>query len=755
MNRRIGLAVSIVGLLLLCSCERYRDPNVAKRKYLQSGQSYFDKGEYGRASIQFRKALQIDHQYAEAYYRLGLTNIKLQQWPDAFLSLDQAATLDPYNMTAHLKLGELDLSARRWEDAQQQAGAALKLDPKNVDAYVLSGQVEFRSSHFPEAVQAFQQAERLAPEDSRVQAGLAEVNVVLQQYPQAEAHYLRAIELDPAFLPTYLNLAELYRMENQPDSVVRVLRQAMSANPKAPTAYMALATFYLGRGDTAGIDSVFHEFRAANGNSSDALLAISDFYLEIDDSEQAKKLIEEFLARDPKNENARKLLVKAQLNLQDWDAAEKLNSELLARYPEDPECRLASAQLLLARGKATDAVTTLQALVTDVPDLAKAHFVLAMAYKQTGNVPRAIESLKDSVAKDGNFLPGYLALADLYLQKQDGETAISYADEALRRNPRSLAGRIDHANAQLLLGNLAHALEEFTLLAASDPKSPVLQERLGYIAMRQKSFAQAEQRFNNALEKQADFLPAMRDLVELYATQKQPEKAIARLQQQLQKAPSQSDFYEMLGNTYVATGQWDAAEQAFRSAINRNKNAYLAHSQLAHLYARDQKFPQALAEAQTLTQGMPEVLSGYIILGSIYEQTGAVDQARATYEQAIQRDPNFAPALNNLAWLYCEHGDNLDLALSLAQRAKQNQPGDPEVSDTLAWIEYRKGFYGEAAGLLRDSLRQVPDSSLFQYHLGMVLLKTGKKSEAKPILARALSSNLSPADAAQARSALQ
>jgi hypothetical protein len=39
--------------------------------------------------------------------------------------------------------------------------------------------------------------------------------------------------------------------------------------------------------------------------------------------------------------------------------------------------------------------------------------------------------------------------------------------------------------------------------------------------------------------------------------------------------------------------------------------------------------------------------------------------------------------------------------------------------------------------------------------LGMVLLKTGKESEAKPILARALSSNLSPADAAQARSALQ
>jgi tetratricopeptide (TPR) repeat protein len=750
----------MLGLLLFCSCDRFRDPNVAKLKYLQSGQSYFDKGEYGRANIQFRKALQIDHQYAEAYYRLGLSDIKLQIWPEALKSLDQAVVLDPANLPAHISLAELDLSARRWEDARQQAGAALKLDPNNVDAYVLSGQIEFRSGHVREAVEAFQQAERLDPKERRAQVGLGEVNVVLRQYPQAETHYIRAIELDPSSVATYMNLAELYRLENQPDSVVRVLHQCISANPKAATPYMSLATLYLERGDRAGVDSVFQEFRVANNSSTDALLSVSGFYLKIGDNAQAKKVIEEVLSRDPKNrdpknDDARKLLVKAELNLQEWDAAEKLNGELMARLPKDPDCRLASAQLLLARGKKADAVAKLQALVSDVPDMATAHFVLATAYYQTGNAARAIESLKDTIAKDANFLPGYLALADFYLQKQDGKTAISYADVALRRDPRSVVGRIDHANGQLVLGDLPHAFQEFTFLAERDPKSPIFQERLGYIAMRQKNSSHAEQLLNTALENQADFLPAMRDLVELYASQKQPEKAIARLQQQLQKAPTQSDFYELLGDTYIATRQWDAAEQAFHSALDQNKNAYLAHSQLARLYARDQKFPQALAEAQAVTRERPDILSGYIILGSIYEQTGAFDQARATYEQAIQRDPNFAPALNNLAWIYCEHGGDLDLALSLAQRAKQNRPSDPETSDTLAWIEYRKGLYGEATGLLRDSLRQVPDSSLFQYHLGMVLLKTGKESEAKPILARALSSNLSPADAAQARSALQ
>ena len=213
-------------------------------------------------------------------------------------------------------------------------------------------------------------------------------------------------------------------------------------------------------------------------------------------------------------------------------------------------------------------------------------------------------------------------------------------------------GHIDHANAQLLLGDLPHALAEFTFLAASEPKNPIFQERLGYIAMRRENFSQAEQRFNDALETQAAFLPAMRDLVELYAIQKQPEKTIARLQAATTKGslsiPTTTSCW---ATPYIVTRQWDAAEQAYRSAIGQNKNAYMAHTQLARPYSRDQEFPEAVAEAQAVTQQRPEILSGYIILGGIYEQTGAVDQARATYEQAIQRDPNFAPALNNLAWI--------------------------------------------------------------------------------------------------------
>jgi tetratricopeptide (TPR) repeat protein len=137
-----------------------------------------------------------------------------------------------------------------------------------------------------------------------------------------------------------------------------------------------------------------------------------------------------------------------------------------------------------------------------------------------------------------------------------------------------------------------------------------------------------------------------------------------------------------------------------------------------------------------------------------YEQSGSIPQAQDAYQKALQIDANYAPALNNLAWLYCENGGNLDLALSMAQRAKEALPADPSVSDTLAWIEYKKGLYGAALQQLQDVTRQRPSNGLYEYHLGMALLKTGNSNQAKASLQRALAEDLSSMYVPSAKAAL-
>jgi len=76
MRFRIWLVVlTVLGALTSCS----RDPNVVKKKYVESGNRYFQSGKYKEASIMYRNALQKDQKYGEAYYRLALTELKQQR----------------------------------------------------------------------------------------------------------------------------------------------------------------------------------------------------------------------------------------------------------------------------------------------------------------------------------------------------------------------------------------------------------------------------------------------------------------------------------------------------------------------------------------------------------------------------------------------------------------------------------------------------------------------------------------------------
>ena len=141
-------------------------------------------------------------------------------------------------------------------------------------------------------------------------------------------------------------------------------------------------------------------------------------------------------------------------------------------------------------------------------------------------------------------------------------------------------------------------------------------------------------------------------------------------------------------------------------------------------------------------------------LGIVYESKGDIAKAQQAYEKLLMLNPRFAPAANNLAILYSEHGGDKEKALELAQRAKEVAPDDPHVSDTLGWILYKRGVYQRAANLLKDSAKKLPDQPNIQYHLGLASLKAGDVEEARKALTAAVNSPTDFAGKDEARRAL-
>src|ERR1700745_119845 len=104
-----------------------------------------------------------------------------------------------------------------------------------------------------------------------------------------------------------------------------------------------------------------------------------------------------------------------------------------------------------------------------------------------------------------------------------------------------------------------------------------------------------------------------------------------------------------------------------------------------------------------------------------------------------------------MAWVDAQEGKNLDVALGMAQKAKSLMPEVPSISDTLAWVMYKKGNYSGAIPLLQDCVKKSPDSAQFRYTLGLVLWAAGQKEAGKTQLQAALQMNkLEAADKEQA-----
>ena len=164
----------------------------------------------------------------------------------------------------------------------------------------------------------------------------------------------------------------------------------------------------------------------------------------------------------------------------------------------------------------------------------------------------------------------------------------------------------------------------------------------------------------------------------------------------------------------------------------------ISYMQLARVYELQGKSDDALAMYQKALTVAPNSTAVMGAIGNVYLAKNDLKAAQQSFEKANTLAPHDPMIQNNLAWVYAIQGQNLDQALSLATQAKQTAPDLPAINDTLGWIQYKKGNYVIAVGLLSEVVQKLPQSAEYHYHLGMALNGAGQKDKAKEELRKAL-----------------
>ena len=120
------------------------------------------------------------------------------------------------------------------------------------------------------------------------------------------------------------------------------------------------------------------------------------------------------------------------------------------------------------------------------------------------------------------------------------------------------------------------------------------------------------------------------------------------------------------------------------------------------------------------------------------EKLERLDEMERLLRRVIAIKADHPHAYNALGYSLAERKLRLPEARALIQKALELSPGEPSITDSMGWVEYRLGNRDEAIRLLRRAYLARPDPEIAA-HLGEVLWSAGQSEEARRVFREARS----------------
>lgn len=145
-----------------------------------------------------------------------------------------------------------------------------------------------------------------------------------------------------------------------------------------------------------------------------------------------------------------------------------------------------------------------------------------------------------------------------------------------------------------------------------------------------------------------------------------------------------------------------------------------------------QKYAEALEMQEQLVALEPDDNDLVYDQAMLAERAGKPDVMERLLRRIIARQPDYHAAYNALGYSLADRGIRLPEARQLIVKALEYAPGDPFITDSLAWVEFRQGNRAEALKLLEFAYKARPDAEIAA-HLGEVLWSLNRRDQALAI----------------------
>lgn len=773
MKYVLGFAVAAV-LLFSSGCSK------SPQQLLTDANRYHQEKKYREASILYQKVIAKDKTNAEAYYREGLNLLDMHNPVEAARYLRRAVDLKPDNFDAAGKLANIYIAAyasspqrlgQLLNDARDLTNKILQQQPNSFEGLRLQGLMDLADKNNDKALESFEKANQIKPYARDLVGWYAQTLLATHHTDQAEALVRDMLQHDPTWGPGYDFLFMQDERSGDHAKAENVLRERLRNDPQNPVAITNLANFLLATNRFPEAEAVMKKVLADKKVFPVGREMMGDFYVRARKYDEAFQQYQAGVNEDPKNAlKYQERIVAVDEASGKTAQARQLAKELVNKNPKDPQMSELYAALLLqgvTTAEINSSLPELRSMVQDNPNNATLHFDLARAYFAVNQRDKALTEALDAARINPRLLAARVVAARVYEDRGDHAKALEQTDLILSTDPGNPDARLIRDRALIATGEPDKALPELQALVQRFPQSAEAHLVLAGLYLGAKQYDQATAEYQKASTLNPSDIRGYIGLQTVKLAQGKTDQALQGMQELVTKNPQSIPYLFELANfqaTAAATtghANPDRAKQLIQQAENNYKQVLKSDPKstdswlrLGILQRELGEFDAALASFRQAGALAPQSVPPILNQAMLIDAMGKKKEATELYNKVLGMDPQNALALNNLAFINAETGSNLDQAMTYAERAKQQAPDSPDISDTLGYVYYQKNLNAAALSIFKQVVAQAPQNPTFRLHLAMALSKEGDKGAAREEAQKALKAATLPKQQDQIRSFL-
>jgi len=402
--------------------------------------------------------------------------------------------------------------------------------------------------------------------------------------------------------------------------------------------------------------------------------------------------------------------------------------------PSEPAPQTAEQSPPTAKALMEEGLAVARQLVKDFPQNANALALLGNVHVGHGDSVEAVKCWEGCLKLDPRCAVAYNSLGMVALKKGEHEEAVALWRKAVEIDPTMIGAHGGLARALLSLGKPAEAIAELEQDVRISPEASLSYFLLGQAYFQLSDYEKAKQNYEKAVQLRPDHWNAYYGLSNACERLGESEKAseyreefrklkaeeskayvrdvttfddLANLRQRL------AETHTSAGQVYRNAGDLKAAEEHWCRAAALNPKQTACRSELAALYQRANRDPEALQICEQLREIEPEKIVYHINIGVLNVHLQRFDAAAGAFQEVIDLAPQRAEGYCLLARLYLKIKQKLPEARTLAETAVRLEPSAANYF-LLSEAHDKNGDRPSALAALERAIALDPDNSQYR-----------------------------------------